>query len=341
VRESHEALAALEREVHRMTERVKAQEGEAHNSGAKEQLLREESSSAAKALAERCARVHEAEEHVRACEASLAMADRAVGTVESQLGEDVRGVDGEEAVECAPSEGEDSLGSGECSEIRAIEQGRVELMAEERLFAEKQERLDVTGLGIYLDASTHAQQAEAQLRQLRAQALDTARTVEAITAERARIFVPALGEIDRELRTCFRSLVPNGACCLDFSTQPQILFAEGVQVSAKPADSEWMRFDQLSGGQQAIVAVALNLSFQVRQSASLCIFDEIDAALDTQRTQELARHVAARVGSQAIFVSHRPSMIEAANVLIGVYSMGGCSETICVNFFESLGRAAS
>ena len=130
----------------------------------------------------------------------------------------------------------------------------------------------------------------------------------------------------------------------------EILFP-GVQVSAKPIDSEWMRFEQLSGGQQAIVSVALNLSFQVtrhqpsprlvplraaspaakhssllqtkgcssshdtstlsyqaRENASICLFDEIDAALDTQRTQALARHVAARQGSQAIFVSHRPPM---------------------------------
>ena len=46
-------------------------------------------------------------------------------------------------------------------------------------------------------------------------------------------------------------------------------------------------FPLWQGGQQAIVSVALNLSFQTRHSAAICIFDEIDAALDTQRTQAL------------------------------------------------------
>ena len=60
----------------------------------------------------------------------------------------------------------------------------------------------------------------------------TSRRIEALTAERSRAFLPALREIDAELRTTFRSLVADGSCCLEFSTQPQILFAEGVQVRA-------------------------------------------------------------------------------------------------------------
>ena len=74
-----------------------------------------------------------------------------------------------------------------------------------------------------------------------------------------------------------------------------------------------------------------NLSFQARECASLCLFDEIDAALDTQRTQALAHHIAARRGSQAIFVSHRPPMIEAAERLVGVYSVGTSSDSVCVS----------
>lgn len=70
---------------------------------------------------------------------------------------------------------------------------------------------------------------------------------------------------------------------------------------------------------------------QVRQTASLCIFDEVDAALDTQRAQALARYVASREGSQAVFVSHRPPMIEVANRLVGVYSSGNGSHSVCIS----------
>ena len=93
-----------------------------------------------------------------------------------------------------------------------------------------------------------------------------------------------------------------------------------------------MRFEQLSGGQQAVVSVALNLAFQSRQPSTLCIFDEIDAALDTQRTQALANHVAGRAGCQAIFVSHRPPMIEAAALLVAAYNVGGSSGSVSLRF---------
>lgn len=62
------------------------------------------------------------------------------------------------------------------------------------------------------------------------------------------------------------------------------------------------------------------------------LFDEIDAALDTQRTQALANHVKRRGRSQTLFVSHRPQMIEASDHLVGTYTADGGSRSVTAAF---------
>ena len=78
--------------------------------------------------------------------------------------------------------------------------------------------------------------------------------------------------------------------------------------------------------------MALQLACQEALASSpFCIFDEIDAALDTQRTQALATHVAAR-NTQSIFVSHRPQLIDASSLLVGTYLLGGASHSVVAAF---------
>ena len=47
-----------------------------------------------------------------------------------------------------------------------------------------------------------------------------------------------------------------------YADAPSILFAEGVSIAVKPPHGEWTRFEILSGGQQALVAVALTMALQ-------------------------------------------------------------------------------
>jgi chromosome segregation protein len=102
---------------------------------------------------------------------------------------------------------------------------------------------------------------------------------------------------------------------------------------AKPPHCEWTRFEQLSGGQQALVAVSLNLAFHSVDATPFCLFDEIDSALDSARTLSLAKHISTRArAGQNIFVSHRPQMIEASTTLVGVYTLRGGSRSVALSF---------
>lgn len=97
----------------------------------------------------------------------------------------------------------------------------------------------------------------------------------------------------------------------------------------------------LSGGQQALAALALTLGTSAVYPCPFYCVDEIDAALDTRAVAAVARVVerlsspavpsasaagAAAVAiprAQFVVVSHRPQMYEKADRLIGVFTQGG------------------
>ena len=159
----------------------------------------------------------------------------------------------------------------------------------------------------------------------------------AAALQRSRRFLAGVAAIDAGLRSTFRALCKHGDASLEFAAEPSILFSEGVSIAVKPPKAEWTSFEQLSGGQQALVSVALNLSlhdFDREAASPFVLFDEIDAALDTQKVAALAKLVKARDSGQTIFVSHRNELIEASERLVGTYTCEGYSQTVSVSFPE-------
>ena len=222
--------------------------------------------------------------------------------------------------------------AGLCMSFSEITKHRLALQAEERLFESKQRALDVASLEAYLQAAAEAAKLSSAVGATRADLEASSRKVETLQAERSRTFVRGLTAIDAGLRATFRALCRHGDCSLDYATQPAILFVEGVRIAVKLPQGEWTRFEGLSGGQQALVAVALNLALREADGASLVLFDEIDAALDTQRVQALADYVRQKSSVQTVFVSHRKELIEASGRLLGTYTLDGASQSVSVGF---------
>ena len=92
----------------------------------------------------------------------------------------------------------------------------------------------------------------------------------------------------------YRRLVsPSADARLRYSREPVTLFKEGVDISAKPERSLWREVKQLSGGQQAVLSLALSMGVQSVYRSPFYVMDEVDASLDS--------HHAARAGK----VRHR------------------------------------
>jgi len=219
----------------------------------------------------------------------------------------------------------------EAPQEASIEVRRLTLRAEEADFEGRRRALDVEELRRYLEAAGEVKRLRADSEAEQAALRDALRRLESLTAERGRVVLGKLSEVDGRLRATFRALCDDGDASLEYATTPAVLFEEGVSIRARPPQSEWSHFEELSGGQKALVAVALQLALHPPDASHPCLYDEVDAALDTRRTKALADFMAQREGAQSIFVSHRPELLEAATMLVGCYvGESGGSQAVSV-----------
>ena len=79
------------------------------------------------------------------------------------------------------------------------------------------------------------------------------------------------------------------------------------------------KFDLLSGGEKAFVAIALYFAILKVRPTPFCMLDEIDAALDDRNVERFANYLRTFCNkTQFIVVTHRRGTMEAADVLYGV-----------------------
>ncbi len=120
-------------------------------------------------------------------------------------------------------------------------------------------------------------------------------------------------------------------------TGEEILDA-GVQVMAQPPGKKNSSIHLLSGGEKALVAIALVFAIFQLNPAPFCLLDEVDAPLDDANTERYARLVKDMSAStQFLFISHNKIAMEMADQLIGVTMQEqGVSRTVAVEMDAAL-----
>lgn len=89
--------------------------------------------------------------------------------------------------------------------------------------------------------------------------------------------VSALSSVNASLPCVYRALAGTPACDAHCSYSEAQLFEEGVALVVRPPGARWRAFASLSGGQQALAALALSFALQARLPSPFYFFDEIDA----------------------------------------------------------------
>ena len=101
-------------------------------------------------------------------------------------------------------------------------------------------------------------------------------------------------------------------------TGDEILDA-GVQIMAQPPGKKNATIHLLSGGEKALIAISVLFAILKARTMPLCIFDEVEAALDQANVERFARYLSHYRGqSQFIAVTHRPGTMEQCDTLYGV-----------------------
>merc|ERR1719148_308498 len=87
-----------------------------------------------------------------------------------------------------------------------------------------------------------------------------------------------------------------------------------IEVSFTGQQSSFLTMSQLSGGQKTVVAIALIFAIQRLEPAPFYLFDEIDAALDTQYRTTVARLIERDAkNAQMIYTTFRPEILEKSD----------------------------
>ncbi len=166
----------------------------------------------------------------------------------------------------------------------------------------------------------------------------------------------AIKKIDRETRTRFRDtyekvnegfkrffpkLFGGGHAYLELTGDD--LLSTGITVMARPPGKRNSTIQLLSGGEKALVAVALVFAIFELNPAPFCMLDEVDAPLDDAnigRFCDIVREMSEKV--QFVFITHNKVTMELARQLTGITMQEpGVSRLVSVDLDAAVKMVAS
>jgi chromosome segregation protein len=136
---------------------------------------------------------------------------------------------------------------------------------------------------------------------------------------RARLLA-AFEAVDRHFRSLFTTLFEGGQAHLDLIESDDPLEA-GLEILAQPPGKRLSTLTLLSGGEQALTAVALIFALFLTNPAPICVLDEVDAPLDDaniERFCDLLDRMTSQTDTRYLIVTHNAVTMSRMHRLFGV-----------------------
>ncbi len=174
-----------------------------------------------------------------------------------------------------------------------------------------------------------------QLDDLRQARNDLKQVTAEIRAESAELFLETYNKIKKNFHTVIRRLFGGGRAELRL-TDPENVLESGIQVFVQPPGKKLESIELLSGGERAMVAVALLFAtFMVRPSP-FCMLDELDAALDESNVGRFVNMLMEfAASSQFVVITHNKRTISVAGTMVGVtMEESGVSKVVAIRVSE-------
>jgi chromosome segregation protein len=144
----------------------------------------------------------------------------------------------------------------------------------------------------------------------------------------------AFDEVNTQFKRLFTHLFGGGTAELQLIESEDPLEA-GLEILARPPGKRPQTMTLLSGGEQALTAMALIFAVFLTNPAPICVLDEVDAPLDdhnVERFCNLMDEMAASTETRFVVITHNPITMARMNRLFGV-TMGeqGVSQLVSVD----------
>ncbi|WFU48367.1 chromosome segregation SMC family protein [Sinorhizobium terangae] len=146
--------------------------------------------------------------------------------------------------------------------------------------------------------------------------------------------IAAFDVVNGQFQRLFTHLFGGGTAELQLIESDDPLEA-GLEILARPPGKKPQTMTLLSGGEQALTAMALIFAVFLTNPAPICVLDEVDAPLDdhnVERYCNLMDEMAASTETRFIIITHNPITMARMNRLFGVtMAEQGVSQLVSVD----------
>ena len=215
--------------------------------------------------------------------------------------------------------------------------------AEKRVEKLKAEREQLGGVN--LRAEEEAQEHEQRLNSLVAdrEDLDGAiqrlrRGIQSLNKEGRERLLESFEKVNANFERLFKELFQGGEARLTFTESEDPLEA-GLEILAKPPGKKLTTLSLLSGGEQALTAIALIFAVFLVNPAPICVLDEVDAPLDDANVDRFCRlldEMTRLAETRYLIITHHALTMSRMDRLFGVtMAERGVSQLVSVSLAEA------
>jgi chromosome segregation protein len=215
--------------------------------------------------------------------------------------------------------------------------------AEKRVEKLKAEREQLGGVN--LRAEEEAREHEQRVQSLSADRADLdgaiqrlRRGIQNLNREGRERLLQSFDKVNANFERLFKELFQGGEARLTFTESEDPLEA-GLEILAKPPGKKLTTLSLLSGGEQALTAIALIFAVFLVNPAPICVLDEVDAPLDDANVDRFCRlldEMTRLAETRYLIITHHALTMSRMNRLFGVtMSERGVSQLVSVSLAEA------
>jgi chromosome segregation protein len=166
---------------------------------------------------------------------------------------------------------------------------------------------------------------------------DLKRIIKDLSNEMIVRFQTEFDKINTNFGIVFKELFGGGNARLEIMDSEDQLEA-GIEIKAEPPEKKLSNISLLSGGEQALVAIAILFAILRLRPLPFCLLDEIEAPLDEANVTRLAKYLKRYSHeTQFIVITHKKPTMENADTLFGVtMEEKGVSKLVSVKLNDAI-----
>jgi len=163
--------------------------------------------------------------------------------------------------------------------------------------------------------------------------------IQSLNREARERLLASFETVNGHFRRLFTELFGGGEAALHLIESDDPLEA-GLEIIAKPPGKKPQTLSLLSGGEQALTALALIFAVFLTNPSPICVLDEVDAPLDdhnVERFCNLLHEMTATTETRFVIITHNPITMARMNRLFGVtMAERGVSQLVSVDLEDAV-----